>query len=143
MEKKRPWFSDRYNEKHISLLFRYLGYGAIICSFFLFWTATDKEMDIAERMYYFLFAPYLLIMGIGIRLRKDWGRKLVQAFPLNVLVVTFMFLIVIGEMLPIKDISDLYNLIIPVLIWGIIFIVIYLTWVKYYNHPNVKKYFNR
>ena len=136
----KEWWSYRYSEKHISYHFRFLGYIWLIGSFISFLAAADKESNIMERMYWFLGAPYLLIMGVGIILRKDLGRKLLRVFPFYVIILIFIVSVIVS----LKDISLLIvTLIAFPLILCIPSIAAYFLWFKYCNHPNVKKYFNR
>lgn len=143
MEKKQLWFLDRYNEKHIRFFFKYLlGYGALIGSIICLISAIFDKMEFpGERAYLATGSIYLMIMGIGVVSHKEWGRKLIITFPFVAIILAIMFFV------PATLSWGVQNALIVALIFTFLLVlcaILYFTLgVKYYNHPNVRKYFNR
>lgn len=151
MEKKKPWFLDRYSEKNISRSFKSLGYSSLIFSLICLLVAIFNELKVVERLYWAVGGFYLLPLGLGIVLRKEWGRKLTIAFPF-VIITALGVLLTIGMIPYATDHNQPGWLTFLILLPGLIIFLILLcattiVWLtfgrKYYNHPNVKNYFNR
>ncbi len=136
-----------YTEEDIQRFLIAFGYGGIITGLISILEAFSST-HLSNRIFWSISAIYVLVMGIGVQLRKVWGRKLISGF---------FFLLAVNFLIMIPLVShEVFGMgsIVGYIAAGVIFVPFSIwmcytgfDWIKSLNHPESKMhldvYFNR